>query len=285
MKPSILDSKLKSLIQICKETENYRKLAVVSFILTSNLLDEIGIKLGIRPRKINSNEKIFDYMKLINQVIQNNIQVVLFKDELINTLRSIELIFLKKEGDIPFQYIKTMFTIYYDLRKLDIPNLHENIKDMDVIEPSDTKLFSFLSPQKRSKRNPDSLKSLILNNLREKELTIRRDLNKNFNKNLFEKAFHLKGLRSAIKTQGNDKIKISGRLKDNINYQTSLDEITSYLFIGAFLLFFLLGFIVIIEAIIYPFLTGSLSVLILMFIGPGILFFLVYWNYFHEEGR
>ena len=68
MNYSVLDSKLKTLIKVCKETGNYKKLGVVSFILTSNILDEIGLKLGIRPRKRNksSEEHIFRYMELIN---------------------------------------------------------------------------------------------------------------------------------------------------------------------------------------------------------------------------
>ena len=67
MNYSIIDSKLKTLIVMCKETGNRKKLAVVSFILVSNILDEIGIKLGIRPRKKNKTpeEHIFRYMQLI----------------------------------------------------------------------------------------------------------------------------------------------------------------------------------------------------------------------------
>ena len=44
MSERLLDLKLKRLIQLCKETGNYKKLAVVSFVLVSNMVDEIGIK-------------------------------------------------------------------------------------------------------------------------------------------------------------------------------------------------------------------------------------------------
>jgi hypothetical protein len=50
MKYNVIDAKLKNLIQVCKETRNYKKLAVASFILTSNRINEIGINLGVRPR-------------------------------------------------------------------------------------------------------------------------------------------------------------------------------------------------------------------------------------------
>ncbi|MFX1502763.1 MAG: hypothetical protein ACFFDH_17510, partial [Promethearchaeota archaeon] len=67
MNLSIIDAKLKNLIQVCKETENYKKLAVTSFILTSNMVNEIGIQLGVRPRNKVSGETIFEYMGLINE--------------------------------------------------------------------------------------------------------------------------------------------------------------------------------------------------------------------------
>ncbi len=80
MNYSLVDSKLKSLIRVCKKTGNDKKLAVVSFILTSNLLDEIGIKLGIRPRDKDIDETIFRYMTLINSVLKMNLKIVLFRD-------------------------------------------------------------------------------------------------------------------------------------------------------------------------------------------------------------
>ena len=52
----ILDMKLKNLIFVCKQTGNYKKLAVVGFTLISNLVDEISLKLGIRPRNKDKGE-------------------------------------------------------------------------------------------------------------------------------------------------------------------------------------------------------------------------------------
>ena len=69
-----IDAKIKNLIQVCKETKNYTKLAVVSFILTSNKVSEIGIHLGVRPRDRASGEKICEYMELINEIFQKNLK-------------------------------------------------------------------------------------------------------------------------------------------------------------------------------------------------------------------
>ena len=57
MNLAVTDSKLKALINVCKQTGNHKKLAVVGFIITGNLLDEIGIRLGVRPRDKKSEDQ------------------------------------------------------------------------------------------------------------------------------------------------------------------------------------------------------------------------------------
>ena len=127
MSERLLDLKLKRLIQLCKETGNYKKLAVVSFVLVSNIVDEIGIKLGMRTREKGSGENIFEYMKLVNKIFALNFNVSVFKPELIESLSQNELLFLKRQGDINLNHVKDVIEAYYELRKLEVPNLHENI--------------------------------------------------------------------------------------------------------------------------------------------------------------
>ncbi|MFX0135494.1 MAG: hypothetical protein ACFFDN_17755 [Candidatus Hodarchaeota archaeon] len=122
---SVIDAKLKNLIQVCRETGNFKKLAVVSFILTSNKVDEIGIKLGIRHRNRSSGEKLFEYMELINKFFEDNLKISIFQNNYIEEIRDCELLFLRNKGIIPYDYIKTMFHTYYELRKLEVPNLHK----------------------------------------------------------------------------------------------------------------------------------------------------------------
>ena len=76
MKENLIDIKLKRLIQLCKETGNYKKLAVVSFVFTSNAVDEIGIKLGMRSREKKAGEKIFEYLELVNKVFKVNFVLI-----------------------------------------------------------------------------------------------------------------------------------------------------------------------------------------------------------------
>ena len=282
MNYKVLDLKLKNLIQLCKETGNYKKISVVSFILTSNILNEIGLKLGLRPRNMKSGEKIYEYMRLINKILTENLKLNLFHEGDIESIREIEELFLKKKGDVPFHYIKRTFSIYYELRKLEIPNLYERINDDEFTATTNLKLFS--SRSSKNSGNSDRFKPLILHKIREKELIIQKDLKNSFNKDTFESAIYLKKIKDSYKSRGTNKIKLQGQLKDSLNYQSSLDDVIGYGFIGISIIFFVLGVIIVVETILFPDLTLTLSYLIVIFFAPALLLFLTYWYYFRREG-
>ncbi len=278
-----VDEKIKSLIQVCKVTENYRKLTIVGYALISNNIDEIGIKLGIRPRKKESGEKIFHYMEIINTMLSENLGITLFQDEIINLLKIIEIQIIKRDFNIPIQYNKKLFNIYYELRKIDVPNLHESLRSENLSMVSNVNFYSsFFSGNKNSDQKNGAFKTMLLHKIKQKELSLQKELKNSFNKDSFEKAIYLKKLRGTINRNSNDKIRIKSNLKENLNYQKAVEDIIGFCFIGAFILFFLLGFVIIIEAVIYPALTPMLSMLLLIFFGPSALLLAVYWNFFHS---
>jgi len=276
---SLLDSKLKHLIQVCKETKNYKKIAVTGFILISNLLDEIGIKLGIRPHNKLKEEKIFEYMRIINDVFETNLQVKIFSVELLDTIKKCELLFLRSRGDVPFEYLKEILNAYYELRKLEVPNLHEQLKEGNIIETPN--LFSFLSPRtKKDSKDPNKLKPLILHKIKQKEISLRETLNYKFNPQLLETAIYLKKVRKGIEENDHRKIVYQGSLKNNINYQQSLEQILGYFTLGAFLFAFLFGFAITIETMLYPLTINTQGIYLLILFGTAALLFIVYWHYF-----
>jgi len=195
----LLDLKLRRLIQLCKETRNYKKLAVVSIVLTSNAVDEIGIKLGMRSREKNAGEKIFEYMELVNKIFSVNFKASVFKAEAIEALKKIELLFLQKKGDIRLEYVKEMFGIYYELRKLEVPNLHDNLNS-EVIDNNRTVSFlSFLSGGRGGKsKGENKFNPILLHKFKEEEQALQYRLNQKFDKNLFEKILQLKTVRKSI---------------------------------------------------------------------------------------
>jgi hypothetical protein len=284
MKEQLLDLKLKRLIQLCKETQNYKKLAVVSFVLTSNTIDEIGIKLGMRPREKNDGEKIFEYMELVNRIFSLNFRINVFKPEVIETLSQIELLFLKKEGDLGLDHVREVFDIYYELRKLEVPNLHENINSDILDRNRSISMFSFLSGGQNSKnKNEGAFNPILLHKFREEEKALQIQLEREFDKETFEKILHLKTIRKNIEQRSKGKIIISGSLKDNISYRQSKETIGQFLVFGLIVLFAMIGIVTVIESFMFGVLSEVISYNMLICFGAIIVLYFINKAYFSKR--
>lgn len=283
MKNHLIDSKLKKLIQVCKETYNYKKLAVVSFILISNLLDEMSIKLGLRARNKEKGEKIYEFMKVINEIIETNVEVPLFQEDLINILKEIEPVFLKLKGDIPLEHIQKLFFLYYELRKIEVPSVYEGFELDNIFKAPPFRFFSFLSKSKAEiKRGNSKIKPLILYKIQEQENKMQRQLVNKFDKDSFKQVLYLKTLKKSL-NDNNGKITIKGALKDNIYYANSVENVVKYAVIGCFLLFVLVGFVILTEMVFYPNLTFDLSPILLVCFCSNLLFILIHRNYRNKK--
>ena len=268
MNELLLDVKLKRLVQLCKESGNYRKLAVVSFLLVSNAVDEIGIKLGFRSREKDSSETIFEYMKLVNNIFTLNFNVSVFKPELIKKLSQIELLFLKRQGDIPLEQVRGVIEAYYELRKLEVPNLHENINSEVLNRNRTVSMFSFLSGgQSRRRKNENTLNPMLMQRFKDEEKALQIQLEHQFDKNTFEKILHLKTVRKKLEQKSRGKIAISGSLKDNISYRQSKENIGQFAVIGLIVLFAMIGVVVLVESFMYGVLSTSVSNTTLICVG------------------
>jgi len=273
----LLDLKLKRLIQLCKETGNYRKLAVVSFILVSNTIDEIGIKLGMRTRQKDSGENIFEYMKLVNKIFSLNFNISIFQLELIDNLSQIELLFLKRQGDIKHEKVKKVIEIYYELRKLEVPNLHENINSEALNKNRTVSMLSFLSGDQSKRRKSEStLNPILMQRFKDEEEALKIQLEHQFDKNAFEKIMHLKTIRKKLEQKSRGKIVISGALKDNISYRQSKESIGQFMILGLILLFAMISVVVLVESFMFGVLTVAISNTTLICV--GVIVFLIFIN-------
>jgi len=285
----LLDLKLKRLIQLCKETSNYKKLAVVSMVLTSNAVDEVGIKLGMRSREKNAGEKIFEYMELVNKVFRVNFNVKVFRANSIEVLKKIELLFLQKKGELKLEYVKEIFEVYYELRKLEVPNLHENINSEFIDKNRTISLFSFLSGGRGGKSKKESaFNPILLHKFKEEEKALQYQLNQQFDKNAFEKVLQLKTVRKNIEQkQGGKggKIVVSGSLKDNISYKQSKKQVGQLLVVGVMVLFAMVGSVSLIEVLMYEFLSVPLSYNLLFCFGAIIVLYFANKTYFSIRRR
>ncbi len=277
MSERLLDVKLKRLIQLCKETGNFKKLAVVSFVLISNAVDEIGIKLGMRTRERGSAEHIFEYMKLVNNIFALNFNVSVFKPELIEKLSQKELLFLKRQGDINLEQVKGVIESYYELQKLEVPNLHEKINSEALNRNRTVSMFSFLSGgQPKKQKSENTLNPMLMQRFKDEEKALQIQLEHKFDKNTFEKILHLKTVRNKLEQKSTGKIAISGALKDNISYRQSKENIGQFMVIGLIILFAMIGVVVLVESFMYGVLSMSISNTTLICV--GVIVILIFIN-------
>ncbi len=282
MNYELIDIKLKSLIRVCKQTHNYRKLATVGLLLVGNVLDEIGVKLGIRPRNKEGNETIFQYMHLVNSILHHNFKIYLFQEDAIQSIKTTELLFSKNRGNIPLELISQIYEFFYEFRTLEIPNLFEKL-DLEVIaQNSEMRAFSFFSGNtvhSKRKLNHQKLKEVIMHGFQEQEGQLQKELNEEYDREKFEKMIAFKNAKHAMQQYDGGKIMLRGKLKDNLIYQCSIPNIFGYLIFGLLLLFLMLGVIVAIQTIYHPQLTAQMSLFTLLFFGTGSFFFLLYRQY------
>jgi len=229
-------------------------------MLVSNAVDEIGIKLGMRTREKGSGENIFEYMKLVNNIFTLNFNVSVFKLELIEKLSQIELLFLKRQGEINLEHVKSVFETYYELRKLEVPNLHENINSEVLNRNRTVSMLSFLSGgHSKRRKSENALNPILMQRFKDEEKALQIQLEQKFDKNAFEKILHLKTVRKNLEQKSRGKIVISGALKDNISYRHSKENIGQLMIFSLIILFAMIGAVLLVESFMYGVLSMSIS--------------------------
>ncbi|KKN19053.1 hypothetical protein LCGC14_0949630 [marine sediment metagenome] len=287
MNYTILDAKLKSLIHVCKETGNYKKLAVTCFILTSNQANEIGIRLGIRPRNKDSNESLYQYLRIINSVFEKNLQIRIFKEEYLETIKKCESVFMKNRGNIPIIYIKQILGIYYEFRKLEIPNLYKELNSEEVILTTNLELYSFLAPtvghKKTKKNNSTNLTPLILQKIRKQEMALQKDLEYKFDSQKLETAIYLNSLKNSLDTKHKKRVAFQGSLKDNLSYKGSLEDIFGHLILGVIILFSGLSISFLVQMTYDPSIVSYISLWIMFLFAGVIILIILYLKMFKRR--
>lgn len=289
MTEQLLDLKLKSLQHACKKNRNYKSLTIAFFTLIKNRIIEIGIKLGVRPIRSETNTthnfKIHDYISLINSIFLKNLGVVIFPESICESLHDCEVIFLRNKGELPDEYLKSIITIYYELRKLEIPNLHRQVNEDDLSSVTQGGIFSFLSSRSgRKAQDSHKLKPLILQKIREKEKEFHQDLNSRIDPAKLESALYLKSLRKMLEQKKNNKIIIQGALKDNISYQQSLPVLFGYLIIGVIITLLSVGALILFEMSSFPIIIPYIDIWVVsLFV--GIIVLILLYVKFMKKGR
>ncbi|MHA2390621.1 MAG: hypothetical protein ACXAEX_01525 [Promethearchaeota archaeon] len=280
----IFDMKLKNLILACKASGNYKKLAVVGFISLCNLLDEICLKLGMRPRRKEKGERLLEYMRSVNDIFRKNLEIQIFKDSVIEKVQEIELLYIRSQGNLPYKYIRQLYDVYYELRKLEIPNLYRNATGNDYFERTNLHMLNFASHRPDKKKEASSkFKPMILQKIKEQERSLQYQLNDKLNPVSLEQMIFLKKVKNGLTTNRNNTFTVQDTLKDNINYDHVDNKLISYTLIGVLFLSILLGILLVIELLFFPFIMQSMSTILLILCGVVLFLILLYKN--SNKGR
>jgi len=280
----IMDMKLRKLIKICCISGNYDKITSTCLDLIGNLVNDFGIKLGIRPKDIKNKEFSSDYMELINQIFKNNFSIQIFSQDLIIKLRKLELAKLRNRILNFPNLSKQALEIYLDLKKIEVPNLFKIKKEIKLINIPEIRLYSKFydgNIEKSLNKNPElAIKSLLIHKIEEKERVLKEILKNGFQEGVFEEIIKLKYAKNALIKSKKEKNKIEGKLKDDINYQLSLDKNYGYLLLGGGIVFSLITFLIIVECLLFSGVANSFSIFILLFGIPSFLFISLYKRYY-----
>jgi len=284
MEYSIIDNKLEELIQACTKTKNYKKIAVVGLMLISNKTDEIGIKLGLKPRNKDDGELIYEYMKAINVFLETNLKFTLFEENLLNTTKRVEEDFKNNSEDISVKFVRPIFDVYYELRRVEVPNLYKSYNNLEMSRENNNLVYSILNSKFNVDKsdNTNKTKKLLMNRLESESKTLQSQLRRKYDKESFKKMLLLKSAQSSIEKE-QDKTEYEGILANNLNYQSSKPLLLGYLFLSIFILFFLLTTVMIIQAMIVPAVSLTSSFLILVFSIPCIISLIIYWYNFRVK--
>ncbi|MHA1508929.1 MAG: hypothetical protein ACTSO6_09540, partial [Promethearchaeota archaeon] len=180
--------------------------------------------------------------------------------EMIHNLSQIELLFLKRQGDVTLEQVKGVIEMYYELRKLEVPNLHENINSELLSRNRTVSMFSFLSGgQSKKRKSENALNPILMQRFKDEERALQIQLDQQFDKNAFEKILHLKTVRKNLEQKSKGKITISGALKDNISYRQSKENIGQLMIFSIIILFSMIGAVLLVESFMYGVLSVSIS--------------------------
>jgi len=279
-----INGKLEDLIRICKRTNNYKKIAAVGFTLLSNQANEIGMKLGMRPRNKDAGETLHEYLVKILMFLKTNFQITLIDEDYLLKLNKSERLFIKKRGNLPMNYISDVFALYYELQKIEIPDLGKHISEDTISSLSNIQFYSSVINPSKKKGNEDITYKLMIHQINKKEKALASKLQEQYDPNMFERAIMLKSVKSSLENDRSSKISIRGTLKDNLLYKNSIPDIIGYFLLGIFSILCGIGIVILFEIITFPFLASNLSLFILLLFVCAGLFFYIYWSKFMRRG-
>jgi hypothetical protein len=280
MTQSIIDTKLKRFIELSLEGNQIRIATSVMYMLVSNIVDEIGYKLGLIPRRKDSNEQLSAYMELVNKIFRVNFEISIFGEQQITAIKVVETLIERKKSHEEFTqtYLKELTQIYFDLRKMQIPNLQEHLKNCDTLENRTVSLMSLLSKHNQiHSRQKSPFKPLLLHRIHQDQKQLTMQLQDKLDHDAMLRLIQLKSIEKSLLSQsGKKKIQISSNLQDCIDYSFLMSNLGRFGILGIIIIFIMIGSVCIAEMLMVGFVTAEMGGLLLICILMALAF--IYMN-------
>lgn len=276
------EMKLFSLVELCKETENYQRLFKVGLDLISNLSIELCLNLGLLKNDIMESQNIYRRFDLMSTVYKTKFGIEIFDTQKISRLREIERLYEKESKKVPHKYVMELFEIYFYLKELKIPSLKGNTDLSHSPFANSLNLFQGLSDEEQSSQDLISMFAGSKIDMKIRSLT--ETLKHGFNKDDFTELIRLTILKKSLQQKSKEgKVEIKGTLEDSV-YSTSLfTHQIEYFFLSIIIIILGVGFLMVAEFILYPFLFEAMALLLLVPFGVGFVMLGAYYKFFLED--
>jgi hypothetical protein len=282
----ISDEKIKQFVKLAMENESYTELVSLGLGLIRDIINNIAYKLGFRAY----NEERSDlnvYISKIDDILRKE-EIRLFDKNLIQEVRAAEKLYKRNKGNsILKRLCLPLFKQYFLLRKLKVPDVTKNPNLNVIRKDTSFKALRFLSGKAKGKSNGTENIIISMDQKIDRKTKALNNAIKSHDweasAELFEEIFTEKSIKRGIEKINGDKIEIEGALNSNINYQASLEGFFGSLFLIISVVFFLLGSLVLFQAIVTPRLTVALGPFTLLFMCGGIIPLYLFWKHFKDE--
>ena len=272
-----MDHKFETLVERCIMSGNHAKLSATTLQLISNHADVMSIKLGIGRRNPRKDEFIHHFLERINRYIVH-LGIDLIPADMINRVKIIETLFSKSRGNLPKTYLKDAIALYYDIRKIRIPEMDQFTRALRIQDYSNTRSFNLFARKPRNDSSSSMVRNLLFDKIEKREREIRSQLQNGMNEEVLETALQLKNIRSALNCNDNRKIPVQGRLKDNPNYLASKSGSGWLVVLGFIMMLGVFETLLIAETIILPSSLKAVGMLMLFFLVSILLLGYLYYN-------
>lgn len=277
-----MDQKYETLVEKCIMTGNHAKLSATTLQLISNHVDMMGIKLEIGKRNPRKDEFIHHFLERINRYIVH-LGITLVPAEMIKRVKIIETLFSKSRGNLPKTYLKDAIALYYDIRKIKIPEMDRFTRTLRRQDYSNTRSFNLFSRKPRNDSSSSMVRDLLFDEIEKREREIHYQLQKGMNEEVLETSLQLKNIRSALHRNDNRKIPVQGRLKDNPIYLASKKGSGWLAVLGFIILLGVFESLLIAETILLPSSLEAVGGLMVFFLVSILLLGYLYYNTMKKE--